>query len=182
MIRKAFKHFLLITKHKIIVFKLCFKAGIIWRGIVHDLSKYFWVEFSEGVKYYQGNKSPNGQCKQEKGYSEAWLNHKGRNRHHHEYWYDYLAPNQTPVIPYKYTVELICDNLAAGIIYEGKNWTSDFQYKYWTKRKDKFNIHHETNNFIETILADVAKHGINRVINKKYLSNKYKKIVINNTK
>lgn len=27
--------------------------------------------------------------REEKGYSSAWLHHKGRNKHHYEYWIDY---------------------------------------------------------------------------------------------
>ena len=42
-----------------------------------------------GAKYYQGNRSPNEIERREKGYSAAWLHHKGRNKHHLEYWIDY---------------------------------------------------------------------------------------------
>ena len=114
------KHFITITKHKWLVLILCIKAGIPWRGIVHDLSKYSPTEFIESVKYYQGDHSPITECKKENGYSKAWLHHKGRNKHHYEYWYDREAPDQTPMIPYQYTVEMICDGLAAGIVYNGK--------------------------------------------------------------
>ena len=50
MIKKAIKHFNLITKHRWIVFKLCVKAGIPFRGLLHDLSKYSPTEFIESVK------------------------------------------------------------------------------------------------------------------------------------
>ena len=97
------KHFITITKHKWLVLILCIKAGIPWRGIVHDLSKYSPTEFIESVKYYQGDHSPITECKKENGYSKAWLHHKGRNKHHYEYWYDREAPDQTPMIPVSYT-------------------------------------------------------------------------------
>ena len=121
MLKKAFKHFLTITKHKIYVFKLSIKAGIPIRGFFHDFSKYSFTEFWESAKYYtDGKKSPITNCKQQQGYSKAWLHHKGRNKHHHEYWYDYETKDEVPVIPYKYTVEMICDQLAAGMTYNGK--------------------------------------------------------------
>ena len=84
MLKKAFKHFLTITKHKIYVFKLSIKAGIPIRGFFHDFSKYSFTEFWESAKYYtDGKKSPITNCKQQQGYSKAWLHHKGRNKHHH---------------------------------------------------------------------------------------------------
>ena len=122
MLKKAYKHFLTVTKHKYYVFRLSIKAGIPVRGFLHDFSKYSFTEFWESAKYYtDGKSSPITNCKRERGYSKAWLHHKGKNKHHHEYWYDYETTDEVPVIPYKYTVEMICDQLAAGITYNGKN-------------------------------------------------------------
>ena len=116
MIKNIFKHLHLINKHKWLVFKLSVKAGIPWQGLVHDLSKYSPTEFIESIKYYNGKRSPISISKQENGYSKAWLHHKGRNKHHFEYWYDFNTPDKTPVIPYKYTGERICDTIATGMI------------------------------------------------------------------
>ena len=132
---KALKHFRTITKHRHKVMIHCFKCGLIKQGLLHDLSKYMPCEFITGVRYYQGNRSPNAAEKEEKGYSTAWLHHKGRNKHHHEYWYDYAAPEKTPIMPYKYTVEMICDTLAAGMTYQGKNWTNDYQLNYYLQNR-----------------------------------------------
>ena len=110
-IEKFFKHLHTVNKHRFYVFKLSIKAGIPIRGLLHDLSKYSPTEFFEGVKYYNGKRSPITICRQENGYSEAWLHHKGRNKHHFEYWIDLQAENKTPVIPYKYAAEMICDTL-----------------------------------------------------------------------
>ena len=75
-IYNAYHHFLTITKHKCEVMKNCFAVGLYRQGLLHDLSKYSWEEFAIGVKYYQGNRSPNAAEKEEKGYSAAWLHHK----------------------------------------------------------------------------------------------------------
>ena len=40
MIKNLILHFNLVNKHRYKVFKLCVKAGIPFRGLVHDLSKY----------------------------------------------------------------------------------------------------------------------------------------------
>ena len=103
MLKKIWLHFKLITKHRWIVFKLCTRAGLPWRGLIHDLSKYGPTEFWESAKYYVGYKSPIQVAREKRQYSAAWLHHKGHNKHHEEYWYDFNAPVKAPVIPYKYT-------------------------------------------------------------------------------
>lgn len=174
--KKFIKHFKLITKHKFIVFKLSIKAGIPLQGLVHDLSKYSYTEFSEGIKYYTGNNySPIANCKKANGYSRAWLHHKGRNKHHHEYWNDYYTPDQTPVIPFKYMAEMVCDTLASGMVYQGKNWTNDYQLSYWNNHKDKVLMNDKLKLFLSEIYTDIAKNGINKVVNKNNLRNVYNK-------
>ena len=111
-ISNFFRHTALVIRHKNAVLIHSAKCGILWRGIVHDLSKFSPVEFFESVKYYQGNRSPISACRRETGVSHAWLHHKGRNRHHIEYWLDQDA-KEHPMMPYKYAVECICDKLAA---------------------------------------------------------------------
>lgn len=164
---KFFKHLHLINKHKWYVFKLCLKAGIPFRGLVHDLSKYSPTEFFESVKYFNGNHSPIVESKKENGYSKAWLHHKGRNKHHFEYWIDLNAPDKTPIIPYKYTVEMICDTLAAGIVYKGKNWYPKYQLEYFNNRKDKAYINEKIKKVLEETYKEVALNGINKTIKKK---------------
>ena len=85
---KAWLHFKTITTHKLLVMRYCFKVGLYKQGILHDLSKYSPTEFSVGVKYYLGDESPNNAERMDRGYSSAWLHHKGRNKHHYEYWID----------------------------------------------------------------------------------------------
>ena len=85
---QAWEHFKTITHHKWLVMQGCFKVGLYWQGITHDLSKYTPTEFWSGAKYFQGTRSPNAAEREDKGYSEAWMHHKGRNRHHYEYWQD----------------------------------------------------------------------------------------------
>ena len=98
LVKNFFGHFNTINKHRFMVFKLSIKAGIPFRGLVHDLSKYSPTEFIEVVKYYVGTKSPIAICKMKEGYSKAWLHHKGRNKHHFEYWYDFNAKENTPKV------------------------------------------------------------------------------------
>ena len=115
-------HFRTITRHKMEVMRNCFAVGLYKQGLLHDLSKYAPVEFAAGVRYYQGTRSPNAAERDALGYSAAWLHHKGRNRHHYEYWVD-IRNSQDGTLEGKpmstrYVVEMFCDRVAACKVYE----------------------------------------------------------------
>lgn len=156
------KHFRTITKHRHAVMRHCFKAGIPLQGIRHDLSKYTPAEFIPGAKYYQGNRSPNEAEREEFGYSSAWLHHKGRNRHHFEYWADY-NPKERRVVPVKmpprYVIEMFCDRVAASKIYQGEKYTDASALDYFERGRDKRSIHPETSAFLEKLLRMLKEKG-----------------------
>ena len=136
--KNIFKHFHIINKHRFLVFKLSCKAGIPWRGLVHDLSKYSPTEFFESVKYYTGDKSPIMGAKKDKGYSNAWLHHKGHNSHHYEYWMDNFDDGgKARIMPQDDFVELVCDYLGAAHAYQGDNFTYASELAWWKKRRQK---------------------------------------------
>lgn len=177
LIKRFFGHLHTVNKHRFLVFKLSIKAGIPLRGLLHDLSKYSPTEFIESVKFYTGSESPIMGAKKKYGYSKAWLHHFGRNKHHYEYWYDLNAPIKAPVIPYKYTVEMICDTLAAGLTYQGKNWYPSYQLEYFNNRTDKSLINEKIVKVLNDVYSEVAQFGINKTINKKNLKRIYNKNV-----
>lgn len=158
-IKNIFKHFGLITKHKYYVFKYCCRAGMPWRGIKHDMSKYSPTEFWESVKYYSGDKSPIDNCKAKNGYSKAWLHHKGRNSHHYEYYIDNFDNGGNPLqMPPEDATELICDYLAAGKVYNGKNFTFTGEYAWWLNKVSKpIAMHPQTKCFVYLMLKNMAK-------------------------
>ena len=172
-IKKFFKHLHRVNEHRFRVFCLCCKLGIPFQGLMHDLSKYSPVEFWEGVKYIDGDYSPIRNCKQVNGYSKAWLHHKGRNKHHYEYWFDYATPVETPPMPFKYFLELICDNMAAGMTYQGKKWTKEYQLTYWNRIKEKVFMDERLKKLLEDIFKEIAEKGIDRVLKKAYLKRLY---------
>ena len=174
-IKNAIKHFKLITYHKYVVFKLCCKIGEPWRGLLHDLSKYSPTEFLESIKYYVGDHSPITEAKKNQGYSEAWLHHKGRNKHHVEYWVDYRAPENMPIMPYKYAAEMICDKLAAGIVYQGKKWTKEYELEYWENEKKIFEANPKIIDFITEVMTQVAEQGIDKTLTRENIKQIYKK-------
>ena len=131
---KIWKHFCTITHHKYLVMKNCFKVGLYRQGLLHDMSKYSPAEFWVGCRYFQGNRSPNNAEREEKGYSSAWLHHKGRNKHHYEYWIDYGLEGEPMLtgmkMPKKYVVEMLMDRIAASKIYMKDKYTDTSPLEY----------------------------------------------------
>ncbi|MDE7362727.1 MAG: catalase [Oscillospiraceae bacterium] len=161
-LKSAFKHFNTITKHRHKVIAHCAKAGIFWQGLRHDLSKYSPTEFLAGARYYQGTRSPNEGEREAYGYSLAWMHHKGRNRHHFEYWTDYNPKTRQvePVkMPLRYVVEMFCDRVAAGKIYRGKNYTDNSPLEYFLNGKTHRKIHPETSDLLERLLVMLSEKG-----------------------
>ena len=156
------KHFITITKHRHVVIKHCRKAGILWQGLRHDLSKYTPTEFIPGAKYYTGTRSPNEGERELYGYSLAWIHHKGRNKHHFEYWTDYSPVSKVvePVkMPMKYVAEMFCDRVAAGKIYNGDKYTDKSPIEYFMRAKGRRVIHPETSDLLESLLTMLAEKG-----------------------
>ncbi len=174
-VKNILLHFKKVCTHKWYVFKLCCKIGEPWRGFFHDFSKFSPTEFIESSKYYVGTHSPITEAKKDKGYSKAWLHHKGRNKHHPEYWVDELAPNPTPIIPYKYAVEMICDKMAAGMAYKKKDFSPQYELDYWNKEKKIEKINPKTEEFITKILEQSVKDGIDKTFTKNNFKEAYEK-------
>lgn len=136
--KNIFNHLKTIHTHKKWVFHYCCLAGIPLQGLTHDLSKYSPTEFFESIKYYQGTSSPINAAKADKGYSNAWFHHKGRNKHHYEYWMDnFDNGGENIIMPYKYWVEMICDYLGAARAYRKEHFSYQDEYNWWLEKEKK---------------------------------------------
>lgn len=161
---KAWCHFVTITEHKWLVMQNCFRVGLYKQGLLHDLSKYSPVEFMTGVHYYQGTRSPNAAERDDKGYSDAWLHHKGRNKHHFEYWIDFskACHGLTGVkMPVNYLVEMVMDRIAACRVYRGKDYTGGAAWEYYQHEEPYLTgvMHAETKAQLEKILVMLRDQG-----------------------
>ena len=159
---KAWKHFCTITRHRWLVRQGCFQVGLYWQGLTHDLSKYSPTEFSVGAKYYQGTRSPNAKERELKGYSEAWMHHKGRNRHHYEYWSDMnpVTRNYEAVpMPRKYLVEMVMDRRAACKVYEGDRYTDGSALAYFEKNRERLLMNERTRQELGYLLTMLKDQG-----------------------
>lgn len=161
--RKVVQHFVKVCKHKHYVRQYCWKLGLYKQGILHDISKFSPIEFWESVKYYQGDRSPIDACKEENRYSNAWLHHKGRNKHHYEYYIDNLDKGGTAIqIPFLDSVELICDCLGAGKAYMKNNFSYEKEYIWWlNKIKKPLLMHSQTKLFITIVLDELSSKSTN---------------------
>ena len=159
---KAWQHFCTVNRHRRLVRKNCFRVGLYWQGLTHDLSKYTPTEFRVGAKYFQGNRSPNGAERKDKGYSEAWIHHKGRNRHHFEYWNDFSPETrryESVPMPRKYLVEMFMDRRAACMIYEGEKYTDASALNYFLRSMERNLMHPATQRELEYILTMLRDEG-----------------------
>lgn len=160
---KFWKHLKTINHHKMLVMKGCFKVGLYKQGLLHDLSKYSPTEFLVGCRYFQGNVSPNNQERLEKGYSSAWLHHKGRNKHHMEYWIDYGLPPEPAMVgmrmPNRYVVEMFIDRMSASKNYQKEKYTDRSALEYYEHGKGHYIMHPEVQELLERLLHMLADKG-----------------------
>ena len=165
LIKNGWNHFRTISEHKWVVMQECFQVGLYKQGLLHDLSKYTPEEFKTGIYYFQGDRSPNAAEKEEKGYSGAWLHHKGRNRHHYEYWIDLGADRseglQGMKMPLKYVIEMFMDRIAASKTYMGKDYSDQHPLQYYERGAARLGkmIHPETAALLHRLLLMLAEKG-----------------------
>lgn len=172
------KHFKTITKHKLLVLDGCFKVGLYWQGLTHDMSKYSPTEFFNGVHYFQGYRSPISAEREDKGYSEAWMHHKGRNKHHYEYWTDMNLETrqyESRPMPRKYLVEMVMDRRAASMNYQKEEYTPAHPLEYQLTSKDRPLMNEQTRRELEyilTMLRDKGEQETFRYLKKEVLKGK----------
>lgn len=159
----GWRHFRTIMHHKRLVCQGCFAVGLYWQGLFHDMSKFHPVEFFVGCKYYQGNRSPNNAERETTGVSMAWLHHKGRNKHHFEYWMDYGIGKDVGMVgmkmPVRYVVEMFMDRIAASKTYMKEAYTDASPLEYYHRGRHKYIIHPDTDALLCHLLEMLAEKG-----------------------
>ena len=171
---KAWKHLCTILHHNNLVRSCCFKIGLYKQGLLHDMSKYTPTEFLVGCKYYQGTMSPNNAEREDKGYSAAWLHHKGRNKHHMEYWIDYGVGDGRDgqkthrgicgmKMPIKYVAEMYVDRVSASKNYQRDKFKLDSPLQYYLKGRKYYILNEDTKAMLELLLVMLAVKGEDEV-------------------
>lgn len=160
--KRFFGHLKTVNAHRRKVRKLCFKMGLYWQGITHDLSKYHPTEFINGVRFFTGKASPHVGERKFFGYSKAWLHHHNNNKHHVEYWTD-ISPetgraHKIPM-PTKYIAEMLCDRVAASQTYLKEQYNSKAPLEYYLSHIDENEMHDDTRSQLEMYLSILSHVG-----------------------
>ena len=153
--KRFFGHLKTVNKHRREVRKLCFRCGLYWQGLTHDLSKYSPIEFWNGVKFFTGTCSPHVKEREVNGYSRAWMHHKRKNKHHAEYWFD-----KKPVeMPEKYLREMLCDRIAASKTYLKNKYTDSAPLQYYLTHQEENQFAPSTKMKLENLLMMLSVEG-----------------------
>lgn len=177
---KLFKHLKTIRTHRKYVRKACWKMGLFWQGLVHDLSKYS-IEELKMCKYWTGKGSPHQACREVIGYSPSWTHHYHTNKHHYSFWWDESETGEIiPIkMPYKYVIESFCDMLGASKAYNPKEWKPEMLWNYWvTKCKGKRIMNEHSTYLVEKLIWNIREMGEEHFFKwyksaKKYLKESY---------
>lgn len=104
LLKKHFKYLRYVLRHKWFVFLECVKMAydmrapmLIWRGVMHDISKFLPSEFFPYSNHFYGEGKSIKSGRDETGYYKptdtgdakfdfAWLLHQKRNSHHWQWW------------------------------------------------------------------------------------------------
>lgn len=159
-LHKCYSHFRTVMTHRKWVRHYCNILGLWRQGWMHDLSKYSPTEFLESARFYQGSRSPIDACKEKQGYSLAWLHHRGRNKHHWEYWVDDFSKGMRPILmPYEYACEMLCDFLGAGHAYMGRSFSIQKECEWWERKRNEVVMHKAIRFFLDWCFAGLLECG-----------------------
>lgn len=150
-----------VIRHKWFVMLECFKFGIYWQGITHDLSKLLPNEFIPYMEHFYGSKIGISRGRDETGYYKptdtgdkdfdfAWVLHLKRNKHHWQWW---IIPEDEGGIkilemPVKYRMEMLSDWRGVG----RAQGTSSVK-KWYEKNHLRMSLSDETRLWIEKQLG-----------------------------
>jgi len=121
-----------VVRHKWYVFLACCGEGIWWRGLIHDLSKFYWSEFIPYAEHFCTTSVP----KRDPYFDFAWLLHQKRNRHHWQWWLLANDNGDIKVFPMSKTarLEMVCDWYGAGLA-QGKKVNKEDK---WSETREWF--------------------------------------------
>ena len=147
MRKNYWEYFKTTLKHKRYVGRECFRVGLYWQGIMHDMSKFGKTEFVRNAKFFCGKYSPHDNERITAWYSLSRLHHKGHNPHHRSYWIDidHSTWKAQPIaMPEKYILEMCCDFIGAGKVYNKEKFNNTEPLIYWKEKINKDLIHPDT--------------------------------------
>ena len=141
-----FKYLWYVLRHKWFVMRECSRAGLYWRGVMHDISKFSPAEFGPYARYFYGEKTD----KTKADFDKAWQHHQEHNSHHWEFWRNEGSRFfRLQKMPYDDVCEMVCDWRGAGMAIHG----CDESAQWYQNNKDRMELHPKTRELAETLLG-----------------------------
>ena len=75
-------------------------------------------------------------------------------------------------MPFKYILEMICDDLAAGMTYQGKKWYPGYQLTYWNKVREEAKMNETMKQLLDKVYTEISLHGL-KVLKRKQIKEWY---------
>ena len=166
-IRRHMAYAKYVIRHKWFVTIECFRRGLVWQGIAHDISKFRPSEWFPYARHFHNADGSKRDARDKTGYYKptdtgdkafdfAWLLHQKRNRHHWQWWI--LPEDEGGVnileIPTRYVDEMLCDWIGAGRAQGVEEWWDPTPW--YEKNKAKMQLHEDTRDFVEYRLGRIA--------------------------
>jgi hypothetical protein len=157
--KQYFDYIKYLTRHRFFVMTACFKHGLIWRGLKHDMSKYHPKEFfAYANKFFREDKEkierdetgyyPPTKIK-EVAFQKAWNHHVRKNDHHWQFWINIDDKGSDSFLlelemPKQAVKEMICDWIGARKAQRNTTPTRT----WFELHKDKMYLHSNTKKLI----------------------------------
>ena len=151
-----------VMKHKYFVFVAAWKIQpsihLMYRALVHDLSKFKPSEFIPSAKTFY---APDGskQYNETVEFNQAWNDHQKRNKHHWQYFMLKMDRGDIKCMsmPTIYLLEMLADWLGAGRCING-SW--DYTIKWYDINKDNMQLNKDSRFILEAYIEEIrSKHS-----------------------
>ncbi len=163
------KYLQYLLRHKWFVMLECFKEGLFWRGLTHDLSKFGSKEFGPYARnFFWPHENPPvemdvtstvdwaeqqniNKAERKRLFDIAWLHHMNANDHHWNYWVIRNDDYNVVIVPMPIASakEMVCDWRGMSRARNGK----DDSLTWYRINRDKMMIHKDTRIIIEEMLG-----------------------------
>jgi len=162
--KKYIQYLLYLIKHKWYVFIECYKLGIVWQGITHDLSKFLLDEMIPYAKHFYGEKTKESK----EQFLDSFRLLCKRNKHHWQYWCD-KSLSQPKDIENQYILKMMADWRAMGktVGSSPQEWYEENKNKIVVTLINNIQFHRENIpklNSIKTLNPNCHEYPVNGYI------------------
>jgi len=166
--KKHLKYLSYIVRHKWFVLLACIEHGIIWRGLIHDWSKFLPSEWFPYAEAFYGRGAQLREKKRKTGYltpdetleldriqrafDRAWLSHQHRSPHHWQHHILREDSGGTKLLRMSIAegTEMVCDWIGTGRAITGKKGTT---LDWYLRNRNNMALDYATRCMVEHMLG-----------------------------